>query len=151
MVGGLVSSTVVTIPLSRRASADRVGYERLTAAIVVASATTFLRIPAILAPVSFELCRLAIAPVAASATVALGAAALFVLRARGRDAKDSANRLAVENPLELASALEFGLVCPCFSSSRARWWRRLVTVASISAPLRPGSPTSMPSRSRSRR
>jgi uncharacterized membrane protein (DUF4010 family) len=109
-VGGLVSSTAVTIALSRRASADRGGHERLTAAIIVASAIMFLRILAILAPMSFELCRLAIAPVAAAAAVALGAAALFMLRARGRDANDSGNRLAVENPLELASALEFGLM-----------------------------------------
>jgi uncharacterized membrane protein (DUF4010 family) len=110
VIGGLVSSTAVTIALSRRAAADRGGYERLSAAIVVASAIMFVRILAILAPMSFELCRLAFAPVAAAATVALGAAALFVVRARRRDAKDSGNRLAVDNPLELASALEFGLL-----------------------------------------
>jgi uncharacterized membrane protein (DUF4010 family) len=110
VIGGLVSSTAVTIALSRRASADRGGYERLTAATVVASAIMFLRILAILAPMSIELCRLVFVPVAAAAAVAGSAAALFVLRARRTDGRDVADALAVENPLDLASALKFGLL-----------------------------------------
>ncbi len=113
LLGGLVSSTAVTLELSRRAGKGRSRSQNVdatAAGIVVASTIMFVRQLAILVPVAPSLISALAAPVGVTAAVGLSAAGGLFLRSRRRESADSGSGLGLKNPLDLPSALGFGLL-----------------------------------------
>jgi len=104
-LGGLVSSTAVTIHLSRLASKG-VEQKILAAGILVASATMFLRILFVTALLNPALSQSLSLPMAAMALCFFGAAAVNA-RKRGQIAPDA---FKMHNPVELRQALQFALL-----------------------------------------
>lgn len=109
LFGGLASSTSTTLVLARFAR----GHDALTAVaaagIVVAGSVTFLRIlalvavfqPALIAPLAVPMAVMAVTGLAGAAVIQLGTD-------RGRTTTDSIDSFG--NPLELATALGFGVI-----------------------------------------
>src|SRR6185503_15259016 len=95
-LGGLVSSTGVTIHLARRAS-DTVEQKILAAGILVASATMFVRMLILTALLNPALSRSLSLPMAAMALCFFGAAAVYA-RKSGQIAP---NAFKMHNPVEL--------------------------------------------------
>lgn len=104
-LGGLVSSTAVTIAMAER-SRDRGAEGTAAAAAVVASTIMCLRVGVLAGVVSAGLLPRLLPVVATMAVVGLGAAALLTRGSRGRSAPAS----TVRNPFSLASALAFAAV-----------------------------------------
>lgn len=109
LFGGMVSSTAVAVTLSRRAAAGHRHRDTLAAGIVVASSMMFARMLVILAPVAPALIAPLAPPLAAAATVGLGAGAALALRSRGEEPQARESDVEVRNPLDLSTALRFGL------------------------------------------
>ncbi len=109
LFGGIVSSTAVTLTLARRAAASRRRPEALAAGIVVASSMMFPRLLVILAPVAPALVAPLIAPIATAAAVGLAAGTALAFRARGEDPRDREHDVEVHNPLDISTAVKFGI------------------------------------------
>jgi uncharacterized membrane protein (DUF4010 family) len=102
-LGGLVSSTAVTLQLSRLAR--RAQWPHIfTAGILVAGATMFIRMLLVVAIVSPILLRPLVVPLVAMAVTAFAAATGFALNKR---AITPLGRLELSNPVELTPALQF--------------------------------------------
>jgi uncharacterized membrane protein (DUF4010 family) len=109
LVGGLVSSTAVTLSLSRRSRAGQVATKRLSAVgIVAATAVLYPRILLEAWAVDRELALHLLPRLALIAVVALGMAYLLWRRANGHE-EDPAD-LALTNPLNFGVALQFAAV-----------------------------------------
>jgi len=109
LFGGLVSSTAVAWTLSRRAVTDRHHADSLAAGIVIASSMMFPRLLAILLPVAAGLATRLAAPIAAAALIGFAAGAALERRASGARAHGREPVVRLRNPLELATAVKFGL------------------------------------------
>lgn len=105
-VGGLVSSTAVTLASAARArqSPSLAGVAGLS--VLVASVVMFARLLAVLAAVDATLFRAVLAPLSAMGAVMVTGTIILYLR-EGRHEKAAA-AVQVQNPFELSSALKFG-------------------------------------------
>jgi uncharacterized membrane protein (DUF4010 family) len=109
LFGGLVSSTAVAWTLSRRAPAARQDADSLAAGIIIASSMMFPRLLAVLLPVASAVVVRLVAPIAAAALVGFAAGAALELRARGARSPGRTHRVRLRNPLDLSTAVKFGL------------------------------------------
>ncbi len=104
-LGGMVSSTGVSIHLARLAgtlSQDDI----LVAGVLVASATMFLRVLALVGALNFELLKSLGMPMLAMAVCLAGAALVYARRSK----QTRVDSLKLRNPMELGPAFEFGLL-----------------------------------------
>ena len=108
IMGGLVSSTAVTLSMARRAR-ERPGIDDSAAlAVMLASTVMFVRVFVIVAVVNPGLRGDVLYPMGLG-TLA-GVAACVVLWLRSGRAKPGAQEIAFSNPFDLTSALEFALL-----------------------------------------
>ncbi len=108
LVGGLVSSTAVTLTFAGRAK-ERPDLAPLSAvAILAASSTMFVRVIAVVAAVDPPLVATLALPLGAMAVVGYGAAGLLYWRDRATG--DSQEPVPLANPFELSRAVQFGLL-----------------------------------------
>ena len=108
LVGGIVSSTAVTVTLSRRAKGHPALVRACTVAIIAACSTMFARVLVVVGIVDLALLP-ALAPPLAAMACAGFAIALFLARGAGAREK-AAETVPLRNPFELTSALAFGLL-----------------------------------------
>ncbi len=104
--GGLVSSTATTLDFSRRA-AQALPVSLLAAGIVIACTTMFPRMLVEVSVVNVDLLPAVAAPLALMAGAGLLGALWFGYRSRGTSLEGA---IALRNPLELRTALQFGLL-----------------------------------------
>jgi len=107
LLGGLASSTAVTLSMSRRARAEPSLAPSCSLAVVTASSVMFPRVLIEVAIIHRPLLTHLWLPLGAMAVAGMVSAGLFYRRAR-RHAVDQ--ELELTNPFELGSALKWGLV-----------------------------------------
>jgi len=105
-LGGLVSSTAVTVSLSERSREDPALAAPAALAIAVSWATMFLRVLVVVAVVHWPLVRLLWVPLLASAAVGIAYGGL----AMRRHVPAAEENIAYHNPFELRPALRFGVI-----------------------------------------
>ncbi len=108
IMGGLVSSTAVTLSMARRARERPELEESAAFAVVLASTVMFVRVFVIVAVVNPGL-RTEVAYPMGLATAG-GAVACLVLWLRSGRARPGAQEIAFSNPFDLVAALEFSLL-----------------------------------------
>lgn len=108
IVGGLVSSTAVTLSLAGRSREHDELCESASLAVILASTIMFLRVLVIVAVVDSSLVRLVAPPMIASTLAGIGASLYLWLRSRR--VRRAAGAIAFTNPFELARALGFALL-----------------------------------------
>jgi len=108
IVGGIVSSTAVTLSLAGRAREHEEIGESASLAVILASAIMFVRVVLIVAVVKPQLVAQVLPPMAAAALA--GAAASLFLWLRSRRVRRTAGVIAFTNPFELGRALGFALL-----------------------------------------
>jgi len=108
VLGGMVSSTAVTLALSRRAAAEAGRHDTFSAGIVVASSMMFLRVLVIIAPLAPRLVVPLAAPLGVAAVVGFVGAVILAWRMRRSGGESRKQGLELQNPLELSTALQFG-------------------------------------------
>jgi len=106
LLGGLVSSTAVTLSFSERSQDHPETARPLAIGITVAWTVMFFRVAVEVAALNAALLELLWAPVAAAAAVGLVYCGFLFLRGRAREEGD----VAFSNPFELGAALKFGLI-----------------------------------------
>jgi uncharacterized membrane protein (DUF4010 family) len=107
LLGGLVSSTAVTVSLATRAREAPTATALAAVATVLASSMMFLRTLVVIGVVAPVLVKTLIWPLGSMAAVGFGAALTLYLRARR--VSPEAPPVSCRNPLELGPALKFGL------------------------------------------
>ena len=105
-VGGLVSSTAVTLAAAGRAKQTPVLAGVAALSVLVASTVMFVRLLAVLVAVEMSLFRALLLPLGVMAGVALLGTGLLYFR-EGRSAA-APSTVTLHNPFELSSALKFG-------------------------------------------
>jgi uncharacterized membrane protein (DUF4010 family) len=108
-LGGLVSSTAVTLSSARRAAAGDSSARLLAAGVAIASAVMFARMIAIVAAVQPELAVLASPTLAVAAVAAVALAGWWARSRAGAQAGPQDQPVVFRNPLELWSVLGFAL------------------------------------------
>jgi len=108
LAGGLLSSTAVAVSFSRRAREDNKAELVYAAGIVAASAVMFLRLAVVTGAVAPALLPVLALPLAAGLVVGLGGA--HVLWRRSGAGAKAAGELTLSNPLELGTAIRFGVL-----------------------------------------
>jgi uncharacterized membrane protein (DUF4010 family) len=108
IVGGLVSSTAVTLSLAGRTREHEELCESASLAVILASTIMFLRVIVIVAVVDASLVRLVAPPMVASTLAGIGASLFLWLRSRR--VRRAAGVIGFTNPFELARALGFALL-----------------------------------------
>jgi uncharacterized membrane protein (DUF4010 family) len=108
LVGGVVSSTAVTLSMSARARERPEIADAAALAVTLASTVMFVRIFALVAFVNPSLEGQLVYPIAAATLAGLAAAALLFGRSRRSSAEGGA--IAVANPFELSRAVQFALL-----------------------------------------
>jgi uncharacterized membrane protein (DUF4010 family) len=109
LLGGLVSSTALSLGFAQRSKAEPARSRALSLGIVVAWTVMFVRVIAEVAVVNRALVP-RVAPVAGGLALA-GLALIAVLhRTRERAPRETAEVATAENPLELRMAIQFGLI-----------------------------------------
>ena len=106
LLGGLVSSTAVTLSFSQRSQTQSDLAKPFALAIMVAWTTMFLRVVAEVAALNIALLRVLWLPVAASAAVGLAYGLYLYLSQR----TDEEGGVDFSNPFELGPAVKFGLI-----------------------------------------
>ncbi len=106
LIGGLISSTAVTLSFSKRAASSTAARNSAVLAIALASAVLYGRILVEIAAVGPQLLRHAAWPIGAMLGASLAAAAIVYLRAGLKDAAVPEQ----SNPTELRTALVFALL-----------------------------------------
>ncbi len=109
LLGGLISSTAVTMSFSKMARRRRDLTNVLAAGVLAASGLMFGRVLVEAAVVSPRLAAVLAAPMGIM-LVAVEATAYLVYRARGRGVAEEDSDLAMQNPVTLTVALQFGLL-----------------------------------------
>ena len=107
LVGGLVSSTAVTLAMSARARQQQQLARPAALAVVLASSVVFLRVEAMLAVVNGELARALAPSMLGMAAAGLVAAVVLYRRRAGEGASAD---VQLKNPVSLSSALQFALL-----------------------------------------
>ncbi|HJL26837.1 MAG TPA: MgtC/SapB family protein, partial [Polyangiaceae bacterium LLY-WYZ-15_(1-7)] len=110
LLGGLASSTAVTLTFSGRAKEAPKLLGACAVAIVLASATMFPRVVVEVWAVSGPLAETALWAFAAAGATALVAAILLYLRAGRADPDEGDTELELDNPFSLKSAFKFTLL-----------------------------------------
>jgi uncharacterized membrane protein (DUF4010 family) len=108
LLGGLVSSTAVTLSMARRARERPEIDDSAALAVMLASTVMFVRVYVIVAVVNPGLRGEVLYPMGFAATG--GVAACLALWLRSGRAKPGAQEIAFSNPFDLTSALEFALL-----------------------------------------
>jgi uncharacterized membrane protein (DUF4010 family) len=108
LVGGLVSSTAVTLSMAGRAREQRALTDAAALAVMLASTVMFVRVLVVVSVVNPSLAG-AIAPPMVGGALG-GAAASAALWWRARTTPPGAGVVAFSNPFELGSALRFALL-----------------------------------------
>jgi uncharacterized membrane protein (DUF4010 family) len=108
LVGGLVSSTAVTLAAAGRARQDPNLAPSCALSVVLANAVMAVRVLVVVAALNADLARAVAGPVAGIA--ACGAIASYVFWRRAHGAHGEAGELHVTNPFELISAVKLGLL-----------------------------------------
>jgi len=104
-VGGLVSSTAVTLSVAGRTKKDADLAPAAGAAIAIASTIMMARVAVLVGLINAGLLRYLAIPLAAAAAGAVIGGFLVYRRGKVKD-----GNIAVENPFELGSAIRFGLL-----------------------------------------
>jgi uncharacterized membrane protein (DUF4010 family) len=107
LVGGLVSSTAVTLAMSSRSKGDPAIERPAALAVVLASSIVFVRVLVVVAFVDFKLAGALAVPMLAMALVGLGACAFLYRRSAAQNAGEP---LQLKNPVSLSAAFEFALI-----------------------------------------
>jgi len=107
ILGGLASSTAVTLSMAMRAREAPKTVSIASVAILTASATMFARVMVIVGIVDLELLPTLLWPLGMMTAVGYGVALVLNLRSR-RDLQGP-DPMYLRNPFELGSALKFGL------------------------------------------
>ncbi|WP_375769265.1 DUF4010 domain-containing protein [Archangium gephyra] len=112
LIGGLVSSTAVTLTFSGRAKgAPRELAQGCALAVMLASSLMFLRVMGEVAVVNPPMVRLVAVPMGAMAATLLVASALLYRRSREvREVRGEGSEMQFSNPFALGSALKFTLL-----------------------------------------
>lgn len=105
LIGGLVSSTAVTLDLARRARAGEVDNTHAAASAALATATSVARVGVITAAVSPDL-FLRLLPALAAAGAVLVLSLIAAIRQRSGETADDRFR-ALRSPLDIVSVLRF--------------------------------------------
>lgn len=105
-LGGLVSSTAVTLTFAGRGKATPSLRSMCVAAILIASATMFVRVLVEVAAVAPALLPSVVAPIGAMGACCLAAGVFFWFRRDGSGERGEDPKL--KNPFELSEALKFG-------------------------------------------
>ena len=135
LLGGLASSTAVTLTFSGRAKETPALVPGCAVAIVLAGSTMFPRLAVELAAVSPSLAMRAAWPLGAAAVVGLGAGA-FLYSRLSRETRERAHSdepLELKNPFTLSSALKFAalfLVVLLLSAGMREWLAETGVIAS---------------------
>lgn len=108
LVGGLVSSTAVTLSFASRSKREPATVPLAAIAILLASTIMFVRVLVEVAAVHAPLLPAVAPPIGAMAACGLVAAAVLWLGARGTTA--TATDVELTNPFELGTALRMGLL-----------------------------------------
>jgi uncharacterized membrane protein (DUF4010 family) len=108
LVGGLVSSTAITLSLSGRAKLNASAREACALGIVLASTVMAFRVIGLVAVINRPLVPAVAVPMGGMALAGLAAAGLLYIRSR-KEVKEGAE-VRFSNPFEIASAMKFGLV-----------------------------------------
>jgi len=108
LIGGLVSSTAVTLAASARAKREPGLAPSCALAVALANTVMSVRVLVVVAAVDSDLVRPLAAPIACIAATGVVASWVFWRRAQGASA--AADALDVVNPFELSSAVKFGLL-----------------------------------------
>jgi len=108
--GGLVSSTAVTLNLSREAADSGHGINLLSAGVAVGAAMMFPRMLVIVGVVAPALALQLIWPLGAAFVASAAAAAWYATRHSDRERSQDQPHADPGNPLDLRTALEFGVV-----------------------------------------
>ena len=107
LLGGIVSSTAITVHFSRLARRDPGLAPALATGVIIASAVMFLRILIIVAILNWRLLPMVAWPI--GLMVAAAAVLVAVMRRRQAGAATPADSAALANPLELGPTLGFAL------------------------------------------
>jgi uncharacterized membrane protein (DUF4010 family) len=108
LVGGLVSSTAVTLAMAGRARERPEIADSAALAVMLASTVMFLRVLFVVAVVSPELRTQVAFPMLAAAAGGVAATVVFWLRSGRAHTREDV--IAVSNPFELGAALRFALL-----------------------------------------
>jgi uncharacterized membrane protein (DUF4010 family) len=108
LIGGLVSSTAVTLAASSRAKREPRLAPSCALAVSLANTVMCARVIVVVAAVDADLVPILAAPMACVAATAVVASWIFWRRAQG--ARGQADELNVVNPFELSSAVKLGLL-----------------------------------------
>lgn len=108
LVGGLVSSTAVTLTFAGRSKETPAIASIAAVAIIAASSTMFARVLVVIGAIDRPLLAALLWPLGAMTLVGGGIAVLLFLRDRDRDLRGE--EVPLRNPFELSKALQFGLV-----------------------------------------
>ncbi len=106
-VGGLVSSTAVTLAMSSRSRGNPAMERPAALAVVLASSIVFVRVLVVVAFVDFRLATALAVPMLAMAVAGFGACAFLYRRQAGVRSEEP---LQFKNPVSLSSAFEFALL-----------------------------------------
>ncbi|MFT3706149.1 MAG: DUF4010 domain-containing protein [Archangium sp.] len=104
-VGGIVSSTAVTLAAAGRAKQTPALAKVAALSVLVASSVMFVRLLAVLAAVEAKLFRAVLLPIAVMGAVMLAGTLYYYVRS-GRPAAETQD-VKIDNPFELTSALKF--------------------------------------------
>ena len=110
LVGGLASSTAVTVAMSQRARADDSFRDPAQLAIYLASAIMFVRVVVICYLVDASLARALMAPLGGMAAVTGAAALLAARRIKKVEGSGHDSDVEVANPFSLIPAIKWGLL-----------------------------------------
>lgn len=106
LLGGLASSTAVTLSFSQRSQSQERLAKPFAVAITIGWTVMFARILVEVSATNVALLRVVWVPIAAAGAVALASGAYLYLAAR----TDETGEVAVTNPFELGPAITFGLL-----------------------------------------
>ncbi|HVN40453.1 MAG TPA: MgtC/SapB family protein [Myxococcota bacterium] len=109
LLGGLVSSTAVSLGFAQRSKTQPGASSALALGILLAWTVMFVRVIAEVAVVNASLVAL-VAPAAGALTFAGLLAIALLYRRRGRGVSDAAGAQSASNPLELRMAIRFALL-----------------------------------------
>ncbi len=107
LIGGLASSTAVTLSFSRRSVSEPENGGAFAVAIMLAQLSMLLRLAVLMCVLCLALGQFMIAPWCVLILTGLGACGFVALR-HGRNAEGSVPE--IKNPLDLGSAIKFGLL-----------------------------------------
>ena len=108
LVGGLVSSTAVTLSMAARAKEEPQVAPACALSVVLASTIMFGRVVLEVFVVNRSLVKSVLIPMGAMALAGLVVSGVFYRRSKG--VKAASSKVSLKNPFELSSAIKFGLL-----------------------------------------